>query len=87
MHFPVLAGRGDVSAEEIGFECQIVVLKEGEEREANQSGVQLLSTRDRKERVPTTFCKQACSACSAFSQAVTLMQDQAWLPERGTPLT
>ena len=72
---------GEISPEGIGSGSLIVMLKEGEEGEANQNEVQLLSTRDRKERGPTAFCRQACSACSAFSQAVTTRQDQAWLPE------
>lgn len=54
------------------------MLDEGEEREAIQSVVQLLSTSDRKERGLTTFCRQGCSPCS---QAATLRQDQARLPE------
>lgn len=72
---------GEIPPEAIGSGSLPVMLKKGEEGDANHSEVQLLSTRGRKERGPTTFCRQARSACSAFSQAVTTRQDQAWLPE------
>lgn len=59
------------------------MLKEWEEGEANQSEMresQPELTKERKERGPTTFCRQACSASSVSSKAATTRQDQAWLP-------
>lgn len=46
-----------------------VMLKEGDEGEANLSELKLLLAKERKERRPTTFCRQACLFFSVFSKA------------------